>query len=227
MQLKVPIGGFMVSLSQLDIFSRLPLEALDQLKQMMTRQRYKTGELLFNEGDEADALYLIQRGRVKVFVSQQEKEFILSIQGRGEAVGELSILDDQPRSASVEAIESCDVLILPKSDFKEWLVAQPQIGLSVIAELVGIIRRQTEQIRGLALQDVYSRVRAVLEGMAGQPDTDGLRYIADRLTQQDIADRVGSSREMIARILKELVLGEYISIENRHVTLLKNLPDRF
>jgi len=217
----------MSALSQVELFRGLPKDALEQLKGLLKKQRLSSGETLFKEGDEATGLYLIQRGKMKVFVSQEHKEFILNIQSVGDAVGELSLLDDEPRSASVVAMENCDLLFLSKEDFNEWLDSDSISARKIIVALTQHLRRMTDKIRGLALQVVYSRVRAVLEGMAGAPDTDGLRYIADRLTQQDIADRVGSSREMIARILKELVLGEYIAVENRHVTLLKRLPERF
>ncbi len=217
----------MSTLSQVELFSGLPKETLEQLRSLMTRKRLSSGETLFSEGEEATGLYLIQRGRMKVFVSQDHKEFILNIQGPGDAVGELSLLDNEARSATVVAMENSEVFFLSKSDFNAWLDSEPRMARQLVVALTQHIRRMTDKIRGLALQDVYSRVRSVLEGMAGAPDTDGLRYIADRLTQQDIADRVGSSREMIARILKELVLGEYIAVENRHVTILRKLPERF
>ncbi len=217
----------MTTLSQVELFSGLPAEALEQLRGLLKRQRLLAGENLFCEGDDATGLYLIQRGRLKVYVAQDHKEFILNIQQAGDAVGELSLLDGEPRSATVMAMENTDLLFLSKDDFTRWLENEPKMAQRLISSLTQHIRRMTDKIRGLALQDVYSRVRHVLEGMAGPADTDGLRYIADRLTQQDIADRVGSSREMIARILKELVMGEYISVENRHVTLLKKLPERF
>lgn len=217
----------MTTLSQVELFSGLPQDVLEQMKALLKRVRISQGEVLFKEGDAANGLYLIQKGRVKVYVAQDHKEFILNIQGAGEAVGELSLLDDEPRSATVVAMEACDLLYLSKDDFNAWIDQEPRIARTIIIALTQHIRRMTDKIRGLALQDVYSRVRGVLESLAGAPDTDGLRYIPDRLTQQDIADRVGSSREMIARILKELVLGEYIAVENRHVTLLKKLPERF
>lgn len=133
-------------------------------------------------------------------------------------------LDEGPRSASVETLETSRFMIITKADFKALVIADPDFALKPINRLMLRVRALTENIRSLALLDVYGRVARLRLEMATEQD-DRL-VVAAKLTQQDIAERVGASREMISRIFKDLLAGGYITIEQRHIVINRDLPER-
>ena len=178
--------------------------------------------IIVNEGDATDSLYIIVEGRVKAFVSDDEgREVILSTQGPGEYFGEM-VLDQGPRSASVMTLEPSKFLVVPKADFREFVLKNPAFSVSLIEKLISRVRSLTESGKSLALMDVYGRVARLLLELAQQ--VDGVLVIEERLTQQDIANRVGASREMVSRILKDLSVGGYISQTRERIVLLKKPP---
>jgi CRP/FNR family cyclic AMP-dependent transcriptional regulator len=181
--------------------------------------------IVVSEGDRTDSLYIILSGKVKVFVADANgKEVVLAVQGAGEYFGEM-VLDGGTRSASVMTLERSRFVIVPKSEVSQFLAHQPGFALHLIGKLIRRVRMLTENVRSLALMDVYGRVARLLLELA--VEQDGRLVIAEKLTQQDIASRVGASREMINRILKDLVAGGYISIERKRITLHRQLPPRW
>jgi CRP/FNR family cyclic AMP-dependent transcriptional regulator len=183
---------------------------------------YPKNTILVSEGDATDSLYIILEGRVKVFVADDEgREVVLSTQGPGEYFGEM-VLDEGPRSASVMTLEPSRFLVLPKADFREFVLSNPAFALSVIEKLIHRVRALTERVKTLALMDVYGRVARLLLELA--EERDGVLVIEERLTQQDIASRVGASREMVSRIMKDLAVGGYISQTRERIVLLKKPP---
>mgnify|MGYP001439565014 CR=1 FL=1 len=181
--------------------------------------------IVMSEGDQTDSLYIIVSGKVKVFVADADgKEVVLGVQGAGEYFGEM-VLDEGPRSASVMTLERSRFVVVPKSEVKQFLAQHPGFALHLVRKLIRRVRTLTENVRSLALMDVYGRVARLLLELA--VEQDGRLVIAEKLTQQDIASRVGASREMISRILKDLVAGGYVSIERKHITLHRQLPPRW
>ena len=178
--------------------------------------------IIVSEGDETDHFYVITEGRVKVFVSDEEgREIVLTTQGPGEYFGEM-VLDGGPRSASIMTLEPSRFAVIPKSRFREFLETHPAFSFHLVEKLIGRVRTLTGNVKSLALMDVYGRVaRMLLENAVKQ---DGRLVIAEKLTQQDIASRVGASREMISRILKDLTAGGYISIDKKRITIHRNPP---
>ena len=144
----------------------------------------------------------------------------------GDYFGELALLDDSTRSASVRTVEKCEFRIVMKEDFNGVLEEHPNITRQLISNLAGRVRKLTADVKSLALQDVYGRVANVLMDLSEERG-DGTLFIPEKLTQQDIADRVGASREMVARILKDLTIGEYIRFEGRHITINTRLPAKY
>lgn len=182
---------------------------------------------MIHEGDIADSLYIIELGRVKVYCSDKNgKDFVLDILKGGDYFGELALLDDDKRSVSVCATESASFRVIHKNDFNAVLDAHPNIARTLNRNLTRRIRKFTDDVKALALQDVYGRVAKVLSSLAELND-ECVGRIHEKLTQQDIADRVGASREMVERILKDLTIGEYIAIESRQILLLKQLPESY
>jgi len=189
-----------------------------------TVQTFPKNAVIVNEGDRTDAIFIVISGRVKVFLHNSDgREVVLNIHGPGEYFGEM-VIDEGPRSASVITLEASRFLIVAKADFKSLLSANPDFALKLVNRLMRRVRALTENIRSLALMDVYGRVAHLLLELA--TEQDGKLVIAEKLTQQDIANRVGASREMISRIFKDLVAGGYISVERKHITVNRDLPGR-
>jgi CRP/FNR family cyclic AMP-dependent transcriptional regulator len=187
---------------------------------------YGKGTTIMREGEPGSSLMMLVSGKVKVFVSEPGgRDYILATLGPGEYVGELALLDDEPRTASVQTEEACSLLILHKRDFLKFLSDNPFVQHKLLVNLAKRSRHLTETAKSLALRDVYTRVRMLFEDLA--VEHDGRMMINRPMTQQAIADRVGSSREMIARILKELVFGGYVRIEKRHVVICRKIPEAF
>jgi CRP/FNR family cyclic AMP-dependent transcriptional regulator len=168
-------------------------------------------------------MYVVLNGKVKVYLSDDEgKEIIINILKEGDYFGELALLDESPRSASVMTLEDCKFAVLSKLAFDECLTSNPEIALQVIRGLSARLRYLTENVKSLALMDVYGRVARTLLEMA--EDQNGVQVINQKLTQRDIASMVGASREMVSRILKDLSVGGYITIESKSITINEKLP---
>ena len=178
--------------------------------------------IILNEGDETDSLYIILSGRVKVFLSNEEgREIVLDTQGPGEYFGEM-VLDEGPRSASVMTLEPCRFQLIPRDDVKALMQSHPDFAMHLVRKLIYRARVLTEHVKSLALQNVYGRFAKLLNEMA--VEQDGKRVLQEKLSQQEIANRVGASREMINRIVKDLTTGGYISVEGQRIVILKPLP---
>jgi len=178
--------------------------------------------VLINEGDVGDALYIIVSGKVKVFASNEAgREFIIDFHGPGEYVGEMS-LDGQPRSASVMTVEPTTCAVVNRAHFREFILAHPDFALHLIERLIRRMRATTGNLKSLALSDVYGRLVRLLNTLA-MPSGNNL-VVPEKLTQQDIADRIGASRDMIGKLMKDLTGGGYLAVEDRTITILRKLP---
>ena len=205
------------------IFGRLDETSAKILFKDFQRRPYAKNSFVINVGDTSDCFYLIQAGKIKIVILDEEgKEVILSILGPGDHFGEFSLIDGQPRSASAVTMEESTLLIVSKERFRECLAENPEIAERVMVSLTQRLRDADRKIEGLALHDVYSRLARTLSELS--LEQDGKYVLQQRLTHQDLANMVGASREMITRILRDLTVGGYISVENREITLLKKLP---
>lgn len=211
-------------LNQCHLFSDLTPSDAEVLTEHSTIRTYRANSILINEGDNTDSLYVVMEGEVKVYASDENgKEVILNMLGAGEYFGELALVDDAPRSASVKTMEPTKVMVISKTDFKNVLANNPDMAYNLIRSLTRQVRYLTNNVKSLALMDVYGRVAHTLLDLATEME-DGSMVIEQKLTHQDIADMVGASREMVSRILKDLVNGGYISIKSKIVTINEKLP---
>lgn len=186
---------------------------------------YPRNTVFITEGDSSDTLFVILSGKVKAFVSDAEgHELILNTQGAGEYVGEMA-LDGKPRSASVVTLEPSTFSVVQREPLREAIRRNPDFALDMIAKVIERARESTENVKNLALLDVYGRVARLLLNMA--VETEGKLRIPDKLTQQEIAERVGASRDMVSRIFRDLTIGGYITVENRYITINKKPPARW
>jgi len=183
---------------------------------------YPPRTIIISEGDPGDTLYVIKEGHGKIFSSNGAgKEIVFATYGPGDTLGEPS-LDGGVRSASVMTLERTTCLIV-KADFVLQLItAQPKLALPIIHNLIRLVRSSSENVKSLALEDVYGRVVRLLM-KAAEPVGTGW-VVHERLTQQNIADRVGSSREMVSRIFKDLERGGYLSVEDKQIVIHRKPP---
>ena len=211
------------ALGKIPIFSQLPEDALRSLASHATVKTYPKNAIVINEGDDTASFHFILSGTVRVYVSDENgKELTLSVDGGGKYFGELALLDDAPRSASVITLEKSTCGTISKTEFKAWLNNNPDAPFGIIKGLVSKVRKLTDKVRTLALSDVYGRLVIELQNMA-EPDGDS-KVISNRPTQQDLANMIGASREMVSKIFKELHKGEYITTDGKKLRINKKLP---
>ncbi len=196
-------------LSNLDLIRRVPLfEVLtpiqaQQVAAVVTKKRYKRGECLVEEGKTTDALYLLLSGRARVLMTDHKgNEVILATLRTGDYVGEMSLIDGAPHSATVTTEVQTDVLILGRADFLRCVGDNAAVALSLMRGLVQRLRHADRKIGSLALMGVYGRVATVLLESAQLGDNQQ-RVIRDKISRQDLAKMVGASREMVSRVMKE------------------------
>jgi len=181
--------------------------------------------VIISEGDPAESLYIIVSGRVKVFVADPGgREIVLLTQGPGEYFGEM-MLDEGPRSASIMTLDKSVFLVIRKADLREFLVHNPGFAVRLIEKLIHRVRSLTASVKSLALMDVYGRVARLLLELA--EERDGVWVIGERLTQQDIASRVGASREMVSRIFKDLTDGGYVAVQRDCIVVNRKPPSHW
>ena len=206
----------------IDALAQLPQSAMHELAASAVTRRFPKNAVLINEGDPGDSLFIVLSGRLKVYASNEAgKEVVIDFHGPGECVGEMS-LDGTPRSASVMTTEPTTCAIVGRAQFREFVRDHPDFAFYLIEKLIQRARRATENMKSLALSDVYGRLLRLLGELAR--DEGGRLVVSETLTQREIAERVGASRDMISRLLKDLVAGGYLSVERRRITILKKPP---
>jgi CRP/FNR family cyclic AMP-dependent transcriptional regulator len=195
------------------------------LERHTVRKTYRRNTVIIERGDEANTLFVLIEGRAKAYVSDEEgNEIVLSEMGPGAHIGELALLRNIPRTASVMTLEDSEFLVLTKRSFLECLTGHPKLALNLISDLIERIQLLTQSVSDLALLDVYGRIAKVIADSA--EEIDG-RRITPRFTHQEIADRVGASREMVSKILRDLKNGGYISSEGKRLILERKLPSKW
>ena len=210
------------TLTKTTLFSGMEPADLDVIASQTVIKKFPKNTVILGQGDDTDSLYVIVKGKVDVFLHNDKgKEIIINTLGESESFGELAPLGGIPRQASIITTEESTFGIISRQVFMDTLLARPTISMRIIDLLISRIQDLTEEVSSLALEDVYNRVVRVLYKHAEEV---GEKLITEKLTQQDIDSRVGATREMVHRILKELKTGGYISIEGKHITIEKKLP---
>lgn len=191
-------------------------------------RRYPANTVLVTEDDRSDAIYILLEGRVRAYGSADDgREIVYGHLGPGEYFGEMT-LDGGPRSASVMTVAPTRVVIVPGAEVREFLSQHPDFAMHLLQRLIGRVRSLTEQTKSLALEDVYGRLARLLRKEAqALADEPGVLLLPERLTQQEIGDRIGASREMVSRVLKPLLEGGYVQMRGGRIALLKKLPARW
>lgn len=238
---------------QIPVTDDLYVQLTPALRALASRgvvRSYPKKTLLINEGDQGDSVFILLKGSVKVFSEDASgREITYGTIQAGNYFGEMS-LDGGPRSASVVTLEACTCVELSRASLSDHLAADPQFALELVVQVIHRARAATEAARSMALLDVYGRLAAVL-----QQDLDDSHYqqpahyqarpgpktkpvcmaglalrephVLEPITHKDIAGRVGTAREAVSRILKELERGGYLTLSTKRITLLKRLPERY
>jgi CRP/FNR family cyclic AMP-dependent transcriptional regulator len=200
-----------------------PPGSIESLIACGARRTYRKGVILIEEGDRGDSLYVIVSGRVRVYLAGPKgREITLGIYGTGEYVGEMS-LDGGPRSASVITMEPTECSVVARDALVAHIANEPEFAFGLLARVIRRARVATEDVRNLALIDVYGRLSRVLEGLA-EEQPDGTRVVPLPMTHAELASRVGCSREMVTRLLKDLEKGGYVGRAERRLELLRPFP---
>ncbi len=214
-----------VDLKGIPLFQGVSDADLRALGDRAAVRSYPKQAIIVSEGDESDTLYLVMAGRVKIYLADEHgKELILAIKGPGQYFGEM-VLDGDARSASVMTLEPSQFAIVSRADFRAFLLGHAEVALQLIHNLIRVARGLNRSVRNLAMLDVYGRVARILLELA--VERDGKLVIPERLTQKDIAARVGASREMINRVLRDLTTGGYVSVQDGRITINKAPPERW
>lgn len=212
-----------LTLAKIPFLANLPDDALNALASKAKVLKFPKQAVILSEGDETSSLYVILSGKVRVFGSDEKsREVTLLVQEAGQYFGELALLSDDPRSAAVEALEPTVCAVVSKADFINWLKLHPDAAIALLGVLSKKVRFLTEKVKQMALSNVYERTVKALQDIA-EPEGDIL-VIRNRPTQQELANMVGSSREMINKIIRELTKGGYIVIKGKTLRIENKLP---
>ncbi len=212
-------------LNNIPLFSGLSQKELETIKSHSTVRVYRKNTIILNKGGESGSLYVILSGKVKVYISDEDgKEIVLNIQGPGAHFGELALIGELPRSASVMTLEDSRLMILTRREFLDCLSDHPNIALNLIHSLVNRVCALTDNVSDLALLDIYGRVVKTL--LRNARERDG-QLMVENLSQHDIAGIVGASRTMVNRIFKELKAGGYVALKGKCILIHKKLPSHW
>jgi CRP-like cAMP-binding protein len=209
-------------LKKVSLFENVEDAELERITNLLTSRDVPKDAQIVTQDEPGDALFIIARGRVKVVLyGDNGREVILTILKAGEFFGEMSLVDDMPRSANVIASEDATVLILKRDQFTEHVRKSPAMALNIMAELSKRLRRADEIIGNLATLDVYGRVAHIMIELAkkdGEEVEEGI-LIRERPTQQDIASMIGTSRETVSRVLSEFQKRGFVEMRGREILL--------
>jgi len=205
------------------LFPQLTEEEVTFISHHGEIKNYCKHSVLISEGDISDYMFILLEGKVKVYSLQRSgKEIVFNIQGPGEYFGELALIDESPRSASVMAMEPVTVSFVSKFTFEACLQERPEMAVRFLRTLTERVRYLTEIVKNLALRDVYGRVIFTLEMLSEKENDD--RVIKLRLRHQDIASMVGSSREMVSKIMKEFTDAGVLQKVDQYIYIKKDFP---
>jgi CRP-like cAMP-binding protein len=215
-------------LRQIPMFEHLAAEDLEQLSGLLQQRRYNKGEVIFHQGDVGTALFIVRKGEVAIRLSSSEgKEVILALLGRGDAFGELALLDGEPRSTDAVSRDESDLLRLNQEDFRRFLSERPQVAMGLLAVLSRMVRRVTQLVHDSAFLDARARLARVLLDLArtqGQPAAEGGGIVIPKLTQAELANLCGVTRESANKWLRFYAREGLLTYESGQITLVD--PER-
>jgi CRP/FNR family transcriptional regulator, cyclic AMP receptor protein len=213
-------------LRQHPIFRELEADALDQLCRYAKQVTLKRGATIFSKGDPGASLYAVISGTVKISISSPEgRNAILNLIGPGEVFGDMAVLDGQARSADATANTNCEIYVIDRRDFLPFLRSQPALAMKLIELLCGRLRRTSDQVEQVILQDLPGRLASALLGLTEKTTAESdRRTIA--ITQQEISEMVGMTRESINKQLRAWSARNWVRLEHGAIIVLNDEPLR-
>ena len=203
-------------------YNTLNERGLQSLAGIAIRRNYKKNMLVIQQGDDTNTMFILIEGEMRVYVEdEQGKQLTIRILKSGDLFGEVALIGDIPRTASVVTITDCVVAAFSREKYLSFLKQHPEILLALAKALANMVSDITEELGSIALSDVYGRITHIFEKYAVEAEDHRL---VPRFTHREIAGMIGSSREMVSKILKDLENGSYISITDKHYVINKNLP---
>jgi len=211
-------------LEKVPVFQGMPEDSLNKLVELAETVEYPRNRIIVNAGDSGDSMYVILEGSLKVYQTDSHgKQIVFAILTAGNYFGEMSLLDGKERSASIATKERSTLLRIGKKEFDALVADSPSFCKHLLIGLCERLRAANTKIANLAHMDVYGRVAGLL--MESSEHCGDHYVVREHLTHQEIADRIGSSREMVSKILRDLSFGRYISQEqNKNIIIHKHLP---
>lgn len=204
---------------EIPLFSGLSDADHGLLLQVAVRRTHPRNTLIIAEGDPGEHLFLLRRGRAKVFLGDSDgREVILTILSAGDFIGEMALIDDKPCSASVMTLEESEFVSVNKTEFRRVLGSSPSMAVNLLKALSQRMRESDQQIESLALKDVQARVEQVLQQIAEPEGSE--RVVPARITHRDIASMVGATRERVTRIFQHLEETGFVRVDGRRITVL-------
>jgi CRP/FNR family transcriptional regulator, cyclic AMP receptor protein len=198
--------------------------SIAKLAEAGIQRSYKKKSIIISEGDSGDTVFILLEGSVRVYGQDaQGREVTYGQIDAPSYFGEMS-LDGGPRSASIEATSACQCSVVTRERVKTELATNPELAFELITKITARARAATDTVRSMALKDAYGRLREVLEELASEPDEQGHRTIKAGTTHASLALRIGTSREMVSKILRDLEKGGYLAAEVRAMRIAKKLP---
>ena len=221
----MPASVSKLLLLKVPLFAMLPEHQLAALATLMRRKAFARGATIVATGDITDALYIVVSGKLKVVIGDDAgREVILSKLGPNQYFGDMVPIDDSPRSASVIALEACDLLMLSKHEFRKCLAENFEMTLTVMRCLTLRLREADRKISSLALMDVYGRVVHLLLEMS--ETIDGQQVVTQKIVKQDMARIIGASREMVSRVMRDLQGRGFIEVRGKTLLLHENIETK-
>ncbi|GAB6042898.1 Crp/Fnr family transcriptional regulator [Endothiovibrio diazotrophicus] len=213
-------------LENIALFNGMPTRELHILEGYTSRRRVDAGTVLFREGDESRYVYCILSGGVRVYLSSsQGREYTINTLGPGEYFGELALVDDTRRSASVETLDETLLMRLSQHDLERCMQEHAAVAINLFQRLAVRVRELTREVRGFALLSKRERLQQLLLELAeGQ---SGVRVVRNRPTHEQLAERIGASREMVTRLLRELERNGLIEKRGRSLLIQPALAEPF
>jgi CRP/FNR family cyclic AMP-dependent transcriptional regulator len=210
-------------LRNIPLFTNLGDSEIAEISAQARTLQLPKNYVIINEGESSDSLYIIAAGKVKVLSGREEgKEVIFSILRPGDFFGEMALFDDQARSATVITMEHCVFNVIAQADFMRCVSGNPHVARHLLQALAQRLRKANRKISNLVLMDIYGRVAQTLMELA--QEEEGKLVVRQNLSQQDLANMVGVSRETVNRILSDLASGGYIEVKTKSITINEALP---
>lgn len=214
-----------LGLKKIPLFTALTDDVLLALSSKARTINFPKNAVILHQGELSQSLHIILRGKVRVYVSDEEDDFVLQTQESGSYFGELALLTDAPRSASIKALEKTACAIIMQSDFTAWMSQHPEVTPILLKAMAEKVLQLTDEVQSMALSGVYERLVRKLKQLGR--DEDGILVIDNIKSQEELAKMIGAGREMVCKVLRQLTFGGYLLVEDKSYKIVKKLPKKY